>query len=180
MVSYVFYNPVKICIGETTLKTGKNKRVFVSLDDFYRHFYCLGSTGTGKSTLIKNTVLDAFRQGICTWIIDPHGDLAYDIVESVYPEDLQRVLIFDPIKVGFSLNPFELPKYKDSTEREIMIERLIGEIVSFMKKLYGDRYWGPSLNRIFQNALRRLYKNDDSPTFKELLALVKIEMDKDE
>lgn len=130
--------------------------------------------------MITNVVLDAFRQGLCTWIIDPHGDLTYDIVESVYPEDLQRVLLFDLLKVGFSLNPFELPVYKDSGQREIMVERLIGEIVSFMKKLYGERYWGPSLNRIFQNALRRLYKNDDSPTFKEMLELVKEELDKKE
>lgn len=172
--------PVKISLGETKLKTGQTRRVFVSLYDLYRHFYCLGSTGTGKSTLLKNVVLDAFRQGVCTWLIDPHGDLAYDVIESVYPEDLRRVLLFDPIKVGFSLNPFELPKYEDNTQREIMVERLIGEIVSFMKKLYGERYWGPSLNRIFQNALRRLYKNDDSPTFKELLALVKEELDKNE
>jgi DNA helicase HerA-like ATPase len=171
---------MRICVGETKLKTGKMKKVFVSLDDLYRHFYCLGSTGTGKSTLIKNVILGAFGQGVCTWVIDPHGDLAYDIVESVYAEDLRKVLLFDPIEVGFSLNPFELPKYEESDQREIMVERLIGEIVSFMKKLYGERYWGPSLNRIFQNALRRLYMNDDSPTFKELLALVKEEMDKDE
>lgn len=61
-----------------------------------------------------------------------------------------------------------------------MVERMIGEIVSFMKKLYGDKYWGPSLNRIFQNALRRLYQNDDSPTFKEMLGLIKEELDKEE
>ncbi|MCK4430563.1 MAG: hypothetical protein KAW19_04600 [Candidatus Aminicenantes bacterium] len=110
----------------------------------------------------------------------PHGDLAYDIVEAVYPEDLRNVLLFDLLKVGFSLNPFELPRYKDKAQREIMVERMIGEIVSFMKKLYGDKYWGPSLNRIFQNALRRLYQNDDSPTFKEMLDLVKEELDKEE
>ena len=61
-----------------------------------------------------------------------------------------------------------------------MVERLIGETVSSMKRLYGDKYWGPSLNRIFQNALRELYKKDDSPTFEEMLHLVKEELDKKE
>lgn len=150
------------------------------MEDLYRHQYCIGSTGAGKSTLITNEVLDAFRQGLCVWVLDPHGDLAYDIVESVYPEDLGKVLLFDLLKVGFSLNPFELPRYQDKTQREIMVERMIGEIVSFMKKLYGDKYWGPSLNRIFQNALRRLYQNDDSPTFKEMLDLIREELDKEE
>jgi hypothetical protein len=171
---------VKICLGNVSSRNNETKQVYIGLDDLYRHQYILGSTGSGKSTLITNMVLDAFRQGVCTWIMDPHGDLAFDIVESVYPEDLGRVLLFDLLKVNFSLNPFELPRYKDKCQREIMVERMIGEIVSFMKKLYGERYWGPSLNRIFQNALRRLYKDDDSPTFKEMLDLLKEELDKND
>jgi hypothetical protein len=47
------------------------------------------------------------------------------------------------------MNPFEMPRYKDSKQRSIMVERLISEIVSFMKKIYGRVYWGPSLDRIF-------------------------------
>jgi len=167
---------IKIRFGKV-LHKGAEKDVFVTADDIFRHQYVLGATGTGKSTLINHEVLEAFRQGLCTWVIDPHGDLAQDIVESVYPEDLEDVYLFDPLKVRFSLNPFELPKYEGTTQREIMVERMIGEMVSFMKKLYGSRYWGPSLNRIFQNALRRLYEDDDSPTFEEMLNLVKKQLD---
>jgi len=167
---------IKIRIGKI-LHQGNEVDVVVKGDDIFRHQYVLGATGTGKSTLINHEVLQAFRQGLCTWVIDPHGDLALDIVESVYPEDLENVYLLDPLKVKFSLNPFELPKYMGKTQRGIMVERMIGEIVSFMKKLYGPQYWGPSLNRIFQNALRRLYEEDDSPTFREMLELVKEEMD---
>ena len=134
----MFGKEVKICIGKTSYKDGQ-KNVFISLDDLYRHQYALGATGTGKSTLITHEILQAFRQGLCTWVIDPHGDLALDTIESVYPEDLDNVFLFDPLKVRFSLNPFELPKYEGKASREIMVERMIGEIVSFMKKLYGDR-----------------------------------------
>ena len=167
---------IKIRIGKIAHQ-GIEKDVFVRGDDIFRHQYVLGATGTGKSTLINHEVLQAFRQGLCTWVIDPHGDLALDIVESVYPEELENVYLLDPLKVRFSLNPFELPKYEGKAQREIMVERMIGEIVSFMKKLYGFQYWGPSLNRIFQNALRRLYMDDDSPTFKEMLNLVREELE---
>ncbi|HDD70790.1 MAG TPA: DUF87 domain-containing protein, partial [Candidatus Woesearchaeota archaeon] len=170
---------MKICIGKANIG-GIEKRVYLSLEDLLRHQYVLGATGTGKSTLILNEVLQAFQKGMCTWVIDPHGDLALDIVECVYPEDLDGVYFFDPLKVRFSMNPFELPAYKSKTERDVMVERMIGETVSFMKKLYGQQYWGPSLNRIFQNALRRLYQDDDSPTFREMLKLVKEELDKAE
>ena len=156
------------------------KKICITLDDLLRHQYVIGATGSGKSTLIINEVLDAFRQGLCTWVLDPHGDLAYDIVEAVYPEDLGRVFLFDPLKVKFSLNPFELPRYNDSEQRSMVVERMVGEIVNFMKRMYGEKYWGPSLNRIFQNALRELYSRDDSPTFEEMLNLVKEKLDKED
>ncbi|RJS84177.1 ATP-binding protein [Methanophagales archaeon] len=169
----MFYRRVRVCLGEVHLRNDRLQKVCITLDDLLRHQYVIGATGSGKSTLIINEVLDAFRQGLCTWVLDPHGDLAYDIVEAAYPEDLDRVFLFDPLKVKFSLNPFELPHYSDSDQRSMMVERMVGEIVNFMKRMYGERYWGPSLNRIFQNALRELYSRDDSPTFEEMLNLVK-------
>lgn len=156
------------------------RKISIGLDDLLRHQYAIGATGSGKSTLIINEALDAFRQGLCTWVLDPHGDLAYDLVEAAYPEDLGNVLLFDPLKVGFSLNPFELPRYEGREQRSVMVERMVGEIVSSMKKMYGEKYWGPSLNRIFQNALRELYSKDDAPTFEEMLSLVKKELNKEE
>ncbi len=169
-----------ILIGNAETVDGNLREVHIEKEDLFRHQYVIGSTGSGKSTLIINEVLGAFRKGFCTWVLDPHGDLSYDIVDAVYPEDLGNVFFFDPLKVEFSMNPFELPRYKDSKQRSIMVERLIGEIVSFMKKIYGRVYWGPSLNRIFQNALRRIYEDDDSPTFDKLLDLVNGNLDRDD
>ncbi|RLF38422.1 MAG: hypothetical protein DRN21_05190, partial [Thermoplasmata archaeon] len=176
----MFYRRVRMCLGDVHLRSGVPKKICITLDDLLRHQYVIGATGSGKSTLIINEVLDAFRQGLCTWVLDPHGDLAYDIVEAIYPEDLSRVFLFDPLKVKFSLNPFELPRYNDSEQRSMMVERMVGEIVNFMKRMYGEKYWGPSLNRIFQNALRELYSRDDSPTFEEMLNLVKEKLDKED
>ena len=124
----MFERPVKINLGEAQSVNNLPKKISITLDDLNRHQYVIGATGSGKSTLIINEILDAFRQGLCTWVIDPHGDLAYDIVEAAYPEDLGSVLIFDPLKVGFSLNPFDLPKYGDQTQRSMMIERMISHI----------------------------------------------------
>lgn len=137
----------------------------------FHHQYVLGATGTGKSTLIAREVIQAFEQGLCSMVIDPHGDLSYDIIQGV-SKDLDDVYLFDPLRVGFSLNPLELPFYRSEDERSILVERMIGETIEFLIKLYGRQYWGPSLNRIFQEGLRSLYKKDDSPTFKDLLDLV--------
>ncbi|MCK4430564.1 MAG: DUF87 domain-containing protein [Candidatus Aminicenantes bacterium] len=63
--------PVKICLGEVSCRN-QTRKIYVKNDDLFRHQYILGATGSGKSTLIINEVLDSFRQGLCTWILDPH------------------------------------------------------------------------------------------------------------
>ncbi len=163
---------IKIIIGLVKNFRDGIREIFLNLEDLFHHQYLLGATGTGKSTLIAREVIQAFNQGLCCLVIDPHGDLSYDIAEAVSKEDLKDVYFFDPLKVGFSLNPFELPKYDSEEDRELAVEKIIGEMIEFLSKLYGRQYWGPSLNRIFQEGLRSLYQKDDSPTFKDLLDLV--------
>lgn len=147
---------------------GKEFPVSVNLRDLLHHQYILGATGTGKSTLIANEIVQAFEGKACCIVIDPHGDLSVNIVRAVKPENLDKVYLLDPLRVKFSLNPLELP----SGEREIVSEKMVAEITEFFKKLYGVQYWGPSLNRLFQDGLRALYQSDDAPTLKDLYDLV--------
>lgn len=146
--------------------------ISLTLQDLSHHQYILGATGTGKSTLIAREVIQAFENGICCLVIDPHGDLAYEIVEGVAPEFIDGVFLLDPLRVKFSLNPLELPEYRDNEGRNLIVERMIGEMIDFFIKLYGKQYWGPSLNRIFQEGLRALYEKDDAPTLKDLYDLL--------
>ena len=140
----------------------------ISLTDLTRHIYIIGSSGTGKTSLLVNMIAQAQQKGYCVHVIDPHGDMAYDLVECL-PERLDDIIFLDPLKVRFSINPFELPPYRDEYERAMLIERIIGQIVELMKRIFGKRYWGPSLNRTFQNVVRTLYLRDDSPTFEDIL-----------
>ncbi|MGQ9469762.1 MAG: type IV secretory system conjugative DNA transfer family protein, partial [Nitrososphaerales archaeon] len=140
----------------------------ISLADLTRHIYIIGSSGTGKTSLLVNVIAQAQEKGYCVHVIDPHGDMAYDLVECL-PERLDDIIFLDPLKVRFSVNPFELSPYRDEYERAMLIERIIGQIVELMKRIFGARYWGPSLNRTFQNVVRTLYSRDDSPTFEDIL-----------
>jgi len=143
--------------------------VLIRLSHFLYHQYILGATGTGKSTLIASEIVQAFEENACCVVIDPHGDLSINVIRAVNPGDLENVYLFDPLRVRFSLNPLELPCCDN---RDIVAEKMIAEITEFFKKLYGVQYWGPSLNRIFQDGLRALYEKDDSPTLKDLYDLV--------
>jgi len=140
----------------------------IPLSDLTRHVYIIGSSGTGKTSLLVNIIAQAQEKRYCVHVIDPHEDMAYDLVECL-PERLDDIIFLDPLRVRFSINPFELPPYRDEYERAMLIERIIGQIVEVMKRIFGERYWSPSLNRTFQNVVRTLYQRDDRPTFEDIL-----------
>ena len=45
------------------------------------HTYIIGKTGSGKTTLLRNLILQHIHQGQGIAIIDPHGDLAEDLLD---------------------------------------------------------------------------------------------------
>ena len=114
----------------------------------------MGASGTGKSSLLINMITQVREKGICAHVIDPHGDLSYEIAESVSPNE---VILLDPLKVRFSINFFELPKYESKYEREILIERIIGQMVELMKRIFGKKILGAfpkqNLPKCCQNSL---------------------------
>ncbi|RLE61397.1 MAG: hypothetical protein DRJ35_00710 [Thermoprotei archaeon] len=66
------------------------------------HGIILGTTGSGKSTLARHLALEANKHGIKVWIIDPHGEIAY---EKVVVKLLKGVLL-DLSVEGFDIfNP---------------------------------------------------------------------------
>ncbi len=44
--------------------------------DRFRHFYIIGQTGTGKSTILRTMMNQDMAAGNGFTLIDPHGDLA--------------------------------------------------------------------------------------------------------
>ena len=61
-----------------------------------QHVYVIGQTGAGKSTLLRNLILQDIEDGRGVALIDPHGDLAADILEHIPPRRTGDVVYFDP------------------------------------------------------------------------------------
>jgi DNA helicase HerA-like ATPase len=74
---------MKIHVGNT-LTSFREKPFHIDLDrSEFRHPWLLGKSGTGKSTLLRNIIVAAIREGFGIAIIDPHGDLVFDAVNYV-------------------------------------------------------------------------------------------------
>ena len=54
-----------------------------------------------------------------------------------------------------------------------MVERVIGETVAMIQRIFGKQFWGPSLHRTFTGCLRLLYQEGENPTFEDILDLLK-------
>ena len=60
-----------------------------------RHTHIIGGSGTGKSTLIEHMVLRDIAQGHGVAVIDPHGDLAQRILETIPESETHRTIFLD-------------------------------------------------------------------------------------
>lgn len=118
----------------------------LSSDDRHRHLYIIGQTGTGKSTLLRELITQDMRAGEGLALIDPHGDLADEVIDLVPRRRIDDVVVLDPSDtehvVGF--NPFyRVPR----DERPLVAANL----VATFRYVWRDS-WGPRLEYILYNA----------------------------
>lgn len=92
--------------------------------DRARHRHIMGTPGTGKSTLIKNMVLESLESGRGVIVNDPHGTLAKSIANFVPRHRLGDVIYNYPLQYILPLNPLQLYT-NTSEEQEFVIEALV-------------------------------------------------------
>lgn len=102
-----------------------------------QHVYLIGQTGTGKSTLLHNMILQDIEAGRGVGLIDPHGDLAVGLLDHIPAFRTEDVVYFDPSEQDpLAVNLFRSAKDNWHTAAS--------GIVSAFKKIWGDS-WGPRL-----------------------------------
>lgn len=113
--------------------------------DLARHLYLVGKTGVGKSTALRSMLVSLARGGQGIGLIDPHGDLAEEVLRAV-PSD-RRVVVFDPSQPDC---PGLDPLAHDGSL--LGMERALEEITGIMFRLYLSEHMGPMFER-FSRAL---------------------------
>lgn len=124
--------------------------------DRRNHIYVIGKTGTGKSTLLKNMLASDICRGEGLALIDPHGDLADDILHYVPEDRMEEVILFDPADTEYAIafNPLTAARPE---QRYLAASNLI----SIFKKIWPD-YWGPRLEHIMRYCLLTLLEHPES------------------
>jgi hypothetical protein len=116
--------------------------------DRRQHLYVIGQTGTGKSTLLRNLILQDIEAGRGVGLIDPHGDLALEILDQIPPWRTDDVVYFDPS----ANDPLALNLFRATSDDWHLVA---SGIISAFKKIWGDS-WGPRLEYVLFAAVGAL------------------------
>lgn len=85
-------------------------RVEIFPKDRRQQTYIIGATGTGKSTLLENLIIEDTRDHIGVCVIDPKRDLIDRIIERLPQNRLKDVILLDVDNTEqvFGLNLYEV------------------------------------------------------------------------
>src|ERR1039458_8042752 len=139
----------------TTLTNFGEKPFTIDLDRRqFRHGWLLGKSGTGKSTLLRNIIVEAIRNDIGIAVIDPHGDLIFDILNYIPEYRLKDIVYIDPESDRApDLGIFDHPDK----------EKAIQAFMSLMEA-HSGRGWGPETAHILRGATDAALEVERNPT----------------
>ncbi len=142
-------------LGYNTVR-GDKQKIFIKNEDRFRHFYVIGQTGTGKSSVIQVMARQDFhnKKGIC--VVDPHGSLVEDLFPYIPRERADDIIYFNPAD---SERPMGLNMLEGKTEEEKDLIAL--DAMSMMVKMFGEEIFGPRIQDYFRNGCLTLMADEE-------------------
>ena len=141
--------------------------VYIKRDDRTRHQYCIWKSGTWKSVFLQTLA----RQDIWNWdwicLIDPHGDLAEDMLAYIPKERAKDVIYFEAWdeERPMGLNLYEIDNLDQA-------DRTVNDATEIFLKMFGPEIFWPRIQEYFKyGSLTLLEDFDDRPTLLDVTRL---------
>ncbi len=77
------------------IDTQTRQRVELPKSSRLQGTYIIGATGSGKSGLLENLIMQDIKQGIGVCVLDPHGELIDKVLARLEQEDEAKVILID-------------------------------------------------------------------------------------
>lgn len=149
--------------GESDLPIG------LTDEDRSRHVYILGQTGSGKSTIMYHMSKDDIQKGRGVAIIDPHGDLAEDLLATVPESRIQDCVYLNPFDVRFpiGINILELTPGLKEDELEQEKELVCEGVISVFRRVFSndEKTNAHRIEYILRNAIYTTFTIPDATIF---------------
>jgi Type IV secretion-system coupling protein DNA-binding domain len=134
---------------------GQTLPFVLSCLDRRHHLYIIGKSGAGKTTLLRNLILQDIKAGRGVGVIEPHGDLANDLLEHIPRNRIEDVVYFNPADMEYPVG-INLLGYTPREQRHLVASGL----VSVFKNTWSE-FWGPRLEYILYACVAGLLDCDN-------------------
>ena len=132
--------------GKTNFRSS-NDIFGIKRKDRRQHMYVLGKSGTGKSVLLSNLIIQNIQNGEGVCVVDPHGELVEEILHLIPEHRAKDVIYFNPadtdFHIGFNVIQLDDPKYK-----HLVASGLMG----IFTKIWANA-WSSRMEYILNNAI---------------------------
>jgi hypothetical protein len=136
--------------------------VYIGKEDRMRHFYTIGQTGTGKTTLLKNMITQDILNGDGVCMIDPHGSDIQDILAIIPKHRYEDVIYFDP---SYTARPMALNMLEYDVRYPEQKTFVVNEMLSIFNKLFDMKVaGGPMFEQYFRNAVLLVLEDPETGT----------------
>ena len=139
---------------------GVAKEVYMAREDRVRHFYVIGQTGTGKTTILKNMIIQDIKNGDGVCFIDPHGSDIADILANIPKERVDDVIYFDP---AYTPRPMGLNMLEYDINYPEQKTFVVNELLAIFNKLFDMKTaGGPAFEQYFRNSALLVMEDPES------------------
>jgi len=142
-------------LGVTTFRN-QRKKFGIKIDDRRRHIYIVGKTGMGKSVLLENMAIQDIRENHGLAFIDPHGEIAEELLDFIPKKRINDVIFFNPDDIEYPI-AFNVMEKVEPEHRHLVTSGLMG----VFKKIWPD-VWSARMEYILSNTILALLEYPDS------------------
>lgn len=156
----IMRQPSSLIIGDNE-HLGDVVPVYLSRDQRVRHTHIIGSSGSGKSSLLFNMIRQDIESGEGLAVLDPHGDLVRQILGVIPKDRIDDVVLVDAsdaeFPVGFNILHAHTPEE---------MSLLASDLVAVFRRLSSS--WGDQMDIVLQNAILAILESSRGGTLKDL------------
>ena len=141
--------------------------VYIKRDDRTRHHYCIWKSGTWKSVFLQTIARQDIWNGDGICLIDPHGDLAEDMLAYIPKERAKDVVYFEAWdeERPMWLNLYEIDNLDQA-------DRTVNDATEIFLKMFGPEIFWPRIQEYFKyGSLTLLEDFEDRPTLLDVTRL---------
>jgi CxxC-x17-CxxC domain-containing protein len=162
------FNKELTYLGVTTYRD-KNTLFGIKRKDRRQHVYLLGKSGTGKSVLMFNMIIQNIQNGEGVCLVDPHGENVEGVLSAIPPHRMKDVIYFNPADADYHIG-FNVLELVDPQYKHLVASGLMG----IFTKIWANA-WSARMEYILNNCILALL---DTPGT-TLLGIPRMLVDKD-